>query len=173
MPVVSDSSPLILYAKSGLLNLLLGTFGEVWIPPAVYREIAVVGAGRPGADVVGTAPWVIEMAAPHFLPAEVGTARLGAGEVDAIALAWQLRPDIAVLLDDAGGRRLANRLGLRVFGSAGVLIEAKRLGLLAEVGTALTRLMDAELYLSAADRAEILAAAGEAPTADDGEPSCP
>ncbi|MEB3760630.1 MAG: hypothetical protein GSR81_07285 [Desulfurococcales archaeon] len=45
--VVSDSSPLIHLSQIGRLNLLKEFFGELLIPPAVYREV-VIGGRTPG-----------------------------------------------------------------------------------------------------------------------------
>jgi predicted nucleic acid-binding protein len=39
VPVISDSSPLILYEKAGYLHLMPALFGSIVIPPAVYDEV--------------------------------------------------------------------------------------------------------------------------------------
>lgn len=49
MAVVSNSSPLIFYAKIGRLDILRNLFSTLLIPPAVYAEVAIAGAGRIGA----------------------------------------------------------------------------------------------------------------------------
>ena len=48
MPAVSDSSPLILYARIGRLDLLADTYGEIAVPPAVWAEVVTEGANRSG-----------------------------------------------------------------------------------------------------------------------------
>lgn len=53
---------------------------------------------------------------------------LDAGEAEAIALATEL-PDCEVVLDDLRARRKAMRLGLSVIGVVGLLVQAKRRGL--------------------------------------------
>jgi predicted nucleic acid-binding protein len=163
VPAVSDSSPLILYAKSGLLDLLRRLFAEIRIPPAVYSEVVTQDPRRPDAELIRDAAWIVQTAAPEILPGAEPITALDPGEAEAIALALQNRPPLLVLLDDAAARRVARHLGLRVLGSAGVLVEAKRYGLLQRVGPPLARLLESGLYLSDAARTEILAAAGEAP----------
>ncbi len=59
---------------------------------------------------------------------------LGAGEAEAIVLAREVRADL-VLMDERMGRTVAKRLGLRVTGLVGVLIEARERGLLTDADT--------------------------------------
>jgi len=65
-------------------------------------------------------------------------ATLGAGEVEAIALALQLKAD-ALLMDDRAGRQEERRRGLSVLGTLGVLATAGRRGL-TDVPAAVARL---------------------------------
>ena len=46
MPIISNSSPLILFAKIGHLDLLQRLFGDVFAPPAVYEEVVIHGSSR-------------------------------------------------------------------------------------------------------------------------------
>ena len=59
------------------------------------------------------------------------------------------------------GRQLARERGLRIFGSAGVLIEAKSLGRIERMRPILDELLAAGLWLSDAAYRELLALAGE------------
>ena len=162
MPAASDSSPLILFARIGTFILLREVFTEIWIAPAVHREVVIEGAGRPGSDEVRAAPWIVDQPfRPPFLPAAL-TADLDAGEAQTITLAWQVQADLPVLLDDAAARRVGLNLGLRVFGCAGILVEAKRLGLISAVRGPLDRLVGSGHYLSRVAYQEALGAAGEA-----------
>lgn len=77
----------------------------------------------------------------------LGTSKLDRGEAEAIALAVSLGPGTSILLDDLRARTAAERLGLRVTGSAGVLTEAKRLEIIPAVRPILDELQDAGLYL--------------------------
>ncbi len=86
---------------------------------------------------------------------------LDRGEAEGIALALELGADL-VLLDEREGRRAAQRLGLRVLGVVGVLLEAKAQGELERVRPALDGLRQvAGFYLSDALYADVLALAGE------------
>jgi predicted nucleic acid-binding protein len=155
----ANSSPLILFAKTGHLELLRGLYGEILVPPAVYHEVVERGAGRPGAAAIARAEWILVRAATKPAAAEAGLPSLGAGEVEAIALAAEL--GVLLIMDDQGGRTLARRRGLTVTGSGGVLLAAKRRGLVATVAPLLAQLVHAGLHLDAALHRELLRLAGE------------
>ena len=64
--------------------------------------------------------------------------QLGRGELEAILLAKQLQA--LLLTDDSEGRALAQRLGIQVSGTVGVLIRAKTQGHLLQLKPMLDRL---------------------------------
>lgn len=158
--VVSDSSPLIFYARIGRLDLLREVFATVHIPMAVRDEISFGGGNRSGAAQVAAMPWILLHPVVNRERVGVLRARLGPGEAEAITLAGELG-QAAILLDDGRGRRSAQECGLRVFGSGGVLAQAKRQGLLPRVRPVLDELRDAGLYLSDGAYREVLASVGE------------
>ena len=55
---VADSSPLIVLAKIGCLNLLPRLYSSVYVSEQVYAEVVVSGAGQPGASEVAEAGWI-------------------------------------------------------------------------------------------------------------------
>jgi predicted nucleic acid-binding protein len=117
--VVSDASPLIALHQIGQLGLLGTIFGTVLIPPAVALE--ALSVERPS--------WILERALATPLPPAVTRAGLGAGESEAISLALELSAD-RVIIDELAGRSLAQHLGLPVIGTLGILLAAKRRGLI-------------------------------------------
>lgn len=140
--VVSNTSPLIAFQQLGHLGLLGTLFGTVLAPPAVMREALSIGE-RPA--------WLEARALAQPLPAAIRDAGLGAGESEALALALELGAE-RVLVDELAGRKLALRLGLPVIGSVGVLLAARRRGLIPSVREPLDALrrsgfrMDDDLY---------------------------
>jgi uncharacterized protein len=158
MAIVSNSSPLVCYAKIGRLDLLRVLFEHVVIPPAVYTEVVVRGANRPGAADVANAAWIQTqaLAQPHLVESIGG--HLDRGEAEAIALALEIHQR-DLLIDDDDGRMVAKRQGLSVIGSVGVLLVARSAGLLTsnDVRVLLDALRDAGLYLSYALYRQILA----------------
>src|SRR5712691_5837128 len=59
MKVVSNSGPLINLAKAGQFALLQDLFQHITIPPEVFEEVVVRGAGQPGAGETYTAQWIV------------------------------------------------------------------------------------------------------------------
>jgi len=86
---------------------------------------------------------------------------LGLGESESIALALELGADL-ILLDEKEGRHTAQRLGLRVIGVVGILLEAKTQGAIDKVGPSLDALRQtAGFYLSEQLYQSILALTNE------------
>jgi predicted nucleic acid-binding protein len=163
MPAVSNASPLIVFSRIGELNLIGRAYGTVLVPPAVWREVVEEGADRPGAAGVAGVDWLRRVdVAPSGLLTRMRP-RLGAGEAEAIALASERAGTIPLLLDDLDGRRVAGELRLPVVGSAGVLVAAKKLGLIESARPLLAELRSAGLYLSDRVFTDALVLVGEAP----------
>ncbi len=129
MTVVSDTSPIVNLAAIGHLHLLRDLFGALTIPEAVYREIVVEGAGRPGAEEVEAANWIVTrlVRSPHLVRTFETDVHIG--EAEALVLALELNADW-ILLDERAARRLAASLDLRHTGLLGVLAKAKERSLI-------------------------------------------
>lgn len=162
--VVSDSSPLVYLTRLERSALLREIYGQVLIPSAVWREVAVVGAHLPeGRNVKGAVAegWLV-VKSPATPAASIGerVADLGDGEREAILLALERQ---ALLIDEADGRRTAESLGLRCTGTVGVLVEAKLRRLIPALQPELDRLRSATTFrLADAVCRNALAAVGEA-----------
>ena len=132
MMVVSNTSPIVNLAVVGQLGLLQQLYGKVVIPQSVYHEIAVIGAGQPGATEVSTFEWIETRQVTDRPLLAALRLELDEGEAEAIALAVELQAGL-LLLDERKGRVVASQLGLRFIGLLGVLVEAKHKGLIRTV----------------------------------------
>lgn len=134
--VVSNSTPLIAFARIGELDLLQRIVGHVVIPTAVWDEITGV-TNRAGADEVQRAAW-IEVRMPMSVGGDL-TALLDHGEAQTIALAEEVGAD-EILLDERAARAVGSARGLKIIGSAGLLVRAKERGLINSVRPYLERM---------------------------------
>jgi predicted nucleic acid-binding protein len=128
MTVVADSGPLIHLAIVGQFLLLKQYFRKLLIIPQVYDEVVTQGKGRPGDPELRQAVrdgWVA--VEPMTDPASVQ--RLTApniSETDAAVVAHALEKRATLVLgDDPDVRELAEREGLSVMGSVGILTQAR------------------------------------------------
>ncbi len=158
--VISNAGPLITLAKVGRFHLLHDLFGQIVIPQAVFNEVVHQGAGQAGAYETQRADWIETRLVNDRLAVELLREELGLGESEAIVLAQELAASW-VLLDDALARRKANRLGLAVMGTLGVLLLAKNSGLIDAVRPILDELGQTDFRASRRVYDEVLIKAGE------------
>lgn len=85
---------------------------------------------------------------------------LDEGEAEAIVLALEINASL-ILIDDREARLQAKRLGLRVTGTLGILLRAKKLGLIKSLREELDKLKGTGFRISKNLEEEILKAAGE------------
>lgn len=151
MIVVANAGPLIALAQINYFDLLRLLYGELYIPLAVREEVVSSGQTRPGAVEVNSADWIHIAEVRDTTAVQLLRDRLDAGESEAIVLAIEMKADL-LLIDEARGRRIAEARGLRKTGTVGMLIVAKRRGLIRAVTPLLDRLlasgfrMNDELY---------------------------
>lgn len=157
--LIADSSPLIALAVIDALDLLPRLYRRVLVPPAVWHEVTVAGAGQPGAETVRAASW-IEFEQPPPTAAAPLQILVDWGEAAAIALA-AARPGSILLLDDSRARRVAETLGLPRIGTLGVLRKAKESGMVDALAPLIQRLADQGIYVGAKLVDAVLRAVGE------------
>lgn len=139
---ICDSSTLIHLAKIGRLHLLREFHKKIFIAPAVWREVVQEGRDWPGSSEVkqGRQAGWIDVVDPsnqtliHFLRKD-----LHEGESETIALAVEVKPEI-VFLDESEARRIAKVYGFNITGVIGILIRAKREGLISSLREELDKL---------------------------------
>ena len=145
MDAVINASPLILLNKIGRLYLLNELFDSIFIPNSVLREIDPVNASELKVGLSGLS----------FIPLEVSNViavrgllgRLHIGEVEVMVGAIE-KSVSTVILDDNAARNKAKQLGLEVTGTVGILLRARRLGLISDIGPELNKLISVGMYLS-------------------------
>lgn len=128
------------------------------IPQPVMAEILSVHSDA-------AALWLRESGKLFIRPAvaelkELSGSEIGAGERAVISWAAAQRGFIAVL-DDREARSIAQRLGVRILGTVGVVLRLKRAGLVSDVKSHLVQIKQVGGYMSDELFREALRSAGE------------
>ena len=161
MVVLSDTSALVNLAAIDYLFLLPELFGRVVIPQAVFSEIVVQGAGKPGADEIRTATWIDVRSCKNQSLLNDLLRVVNRGEAEAIALALELHADL-VIIDEDLGRTEARKAGLNITGLLGILLRAKAKSLIPSVKPQVDALRNqARFWINERLYQEVLRLAGE------------
>mgnify|MGYP001603151922 CR=1 FL=1 len=113
MIFVSDSGPIISFARANRLELLRQVLQEVKIPEAVYEEIVVKGENKPGAEEISREEWIKKEKIKDRSKVEQLPSNLGVGEREAIVLSQELKA--ALLIDERLARKEAEKRGGSLF----------------------------------------------------------
>ncbi len=134
--VISDTSCLIILNKIKQLDLLRQLYKTVTITQDVLLEY---GDHLPD--------WIeIQQAKDHYRQ-QLLEMQIDKGEASAIALALETNKNI-IILDDRKARKLADRLGLSVTGTLGVIIKAKNNGIIPSIKPYLDKIRETNFRFS-------------------------
>lgn len=147
--IISDASPLIALADIGKLEILQQLYGNIIITDIVRNEIHT-----------DLPDWISVSSNYDPQQMRVLELELDAGEASAIALGLKI-PDSTLILDENKGRKAAKRLGLKVTGTVGIIIKAKRQGFIQSGEEILDALEEHGFWLSQQLKTEILARLNE------------
>ena len=149
MKIVADTGPIIGLAKIGRISLLKELATEVLIPPIVHKEL--YGKIGPESDQIDQAlsdfVHVVELGSLE-LNIDEPLINLGEDEKQSIFLASTLKKEVLLLIDDRAGRQAADNLKISKIGLVGILLLAKKRGLIDNVGSLLEELRAAGYWLS-------------------------
>jgi len=144
MIVIDDASPLVALALCECLGILDKLFNDIKVSRSVYEEVTI--SDKPKAEVLKK--YLLEKVVDVDLSAlVVDGVSLGKGELSSIALYRYLKADY-LLIDEKAGRRVAKLNQIKVVGSLGVLIEAKKKGIILSVKSHIDILRSSHIYFS-------------------------
>lgn len=138
--------PLITLFKSKQFHLLPALFPQIVVPNAVWDEILAGGESDLAAQNLPTLDWITKTELLEVSPLVLAW-DLGPGESEVLSFAFS-NPDYTAIVDDAAARRCARSLGIKVIGTGGLLVLAKRKGLVESIIPCIQSLKDAGLWLS-------------------------
>jgi hypothetical protein len=157
--VISNTSRLQYLHQVRLIDLLPEFYQSIIVPPAVAEEVSE-GLKR-GVDLpdVSALNW-LRIRSPRNAPSTAMLAELGPGESQAIMLAAET-PNSLIILDDQAARREADKLGLTLTGTLGILIKARHRGEIDSIRHVLDELHRVRFRLTSKTRETVLRIAGE------------
>ncbi|MBD2347142.1 DUF3368 domain-containing protein [Anabaena subtropica] len=142
--VIVNSSPLIVILKSQQTQLIPQLFTEILVPSGVIEEITT--KNDTASKLLPSISW-IQIVEVNIIAPEVAAWDLGKGESQVLSLALQ-NSEFAAIVDDRAARRCGQALGTTTIGTGGLLILAKRRGLISSISPGIQALRDAGLWLS-------------------------
>jgi predicted nucleic acid-binding protein len=145
LPAV-NTSPVLYLARSGYLHLLQIAGDKIAVPAAVATEIRTWHTADAAATALEMEPWLC-IVDSEPIPPVVAVWDLGAGESAVIAYGL-VRPAALLIIDDLAARRCAASLGVQVRGTLGLVLAAKRRGLIPVARRVLHDLRASGMYLS-------------------------
>lgn len=147
--IISDTSCFIVLNNIGELELLHKSYDDITTTIEVANEY-----GEELPD------WVSIQSPKDKSKQKILELQLDKGEASAIALALEI-PNSTVILDDQKARQVAEKLGLEITGTIGVIIKAKKKGVIESIKPILLKLKNSDFRYSLDLEKEALKEAGE------------
>jgi len=147
--IISDTSCFIILSNIGELTLLKSLFGQIITTPEIAREF--------GEDLPD---WVIIHQVKDQYRQQLLEMQIDKGESSAIALALEL-PNSTIILDDYKARKIAERLGIKITGTIGIIIKAKQIGIIPSIKPILNKIKTNDFRLTPEIELFALKEAGE------------
>ena len=147
--IISDTSCFIILTNIGELELLQKVYGQIITTPEIAAEF-----GEPLPE------WVEIAEVKDKYRQTILELQIDKGESSAIALALEM-PGSVVILDDYKARKIAERLGITITGTIGVIIKAKLNGIIPSVKPIIEKIKQTDFRLSAEIETQALKEAGE------------
>jgi len=127
--IISNTSCLIVLDNIGMLDVLKELYGKVFITEEVSKEF-----GKTVPDWIE----VRKVSDNKYLKLMKNFVDLG--EASTIALAVET-DDIVIILDDLKARKLAQKLNLKITGTIGVLVKARKRNIITSTQEVLNSMM--------------------------------
>ena len=145
--VFSDASPLIGLSLIDGLGWLESLFGVVCITDVVANEL-LPGGNKPGEVEITAAIAKGSIRVVEDIWKEPAFPNLDEGEASTLRAAVNQEEPCLVIIDETAGRAVASELGLTVTGVVGVIIAARRRGLIASAKNVFEALLKHDFRLA-------------------------
>ena len=145
--VIVNSTPLIILSNINHLDLLKKLYSEIYIPEAVFNEVTEK-ADSACQQIEKNTDWIHVCKITDESQKRMYQAKLHTGEVEVMILAQEKPEADLVILDDNAAKKTAKFLGLKVTGSLGVILKAKKTGIIKEVTPLINQLISNGFYIT-------------------------
>lgn len=145
--VIVNSTPLIVLSNINYLHLLKDLYKDIYIPQAVYDEVTAKNDSA-CQQIKNNLNWIHICKIQDQSQKRMYQAKLHDGEVEVMILAQENQNKDLVIIDDNSAKKTAKYLGLTVTGSLGVILKAKKQGLITSVIPLLNQLIQNGFYIS-------------------------
>lgn len=139
---VCNASPIILLSKVHALHLLTDLSGKIYVPERVGKEV-LVKAGKEIKDFLKVQK--VRVIKANVEP-EIMEWGLGIGESQVLSVVLN-NPTYESILDDKLARKCARAFSLKIKGTLGIIILAKRKGILKDALPLINELIARGIYI--------------------------
>ena len=143
--IICNTTPVLSLLKIGKLDLLKELYGKVVIPFAVYQEIEE-GKEKAFYQDLTSIEWIEIVNIENRYLREF-LFDLDDGEAEVLILAKETNASL-VIMDEIMGRRYAKELGFDITGTIGILLKAKKKGLISSVKELVSELLRKGTWLN-------------------------
>ena len=144
--IVINTSPLIVLFKSQLTYLLPQLFTEIIVPSGLWGEIVKAGKIDIASQELPNTNWVKTVIITE-ISALIVPWGIDLGESEVLTFALE-NSGYRAVIDDAAGRKVAKSLNIPFMGTLGILVLAKKQGLITSIDEPIQYLKKAGLWLS-------------------------
>jgi predicted nucleic acid-binding protein len=155
----TNASPLIFLSRAGLVDFLQLEGNQIVVPKPVAKEIQRRGSDDPTVQAIEKTNWLCVVEPPP-IPDTIRAWDLGVGETSVLARGSH-NPGTVIIVDDLAARRCAASHGISVRGTLGLVLTAKKRGMIPEARPVLEKLRQSGMYLSDRILNQALALIGE------------
>lgn len=134
---IMDTSCLIMFHKIGAMHIPKELYPQIRITEPIRKEF--------GNDLPS---WIVTLPYSSASIDKLQEFQLDSGEKSAFALALDHLQNHLLILDDKKARNIGRQLGLNITGTLGVLVKAKRKGLIEYLSPYIQKLLDSNFRLS-------------------------
>lgn len=144
--VIVNSTPLIVLSKINRLDILKELYGEIIIPQAVFAE--VTAKEDSACRQIAREKWIHVECVEDQSEKKMYRAKLHDGEVEVMILAQEEKKADLIIIDDNAAKKTAKYLGLTVTGTIGVLLRAKKSGIIKAISPVIDEMKQKGFYIS-------------------------